>query len=338
MITKTYPYKKIIPSMQKGETINWLLDKEAPAIRYWTQRILLNLDEKHPEVQESKKAIMNSEPITSILAAQNPEGYWVLEEDMYLPKYKATTHQLLIMAEHGATRTPRIEKGIEQVYRFQRNSGHFLTQLPKSEKGYDSVVKDGCYFDGNVLYYLNHFGYLDDPRTQQLLDFIYDYHDDENRGWKCRAYPINPDGVFPVNCYMGAMKILKAFSMIPEENRSPRMKQIIKQETEKILENRIHWYLRNPDGTRKEKAGWKRFGYPLFYQSDILEIMTMLTRFGVHDDRVNDAVEIIRSAQQSDGRWLMKDSFNGKMWVDIEEKNKPSKWVTLRALYVLENL
>jgi len=112
---------------------------------------------------------------------------------------------------------------------------------------------------------------------------------------------------------MGAMKILKASSMIPEEKRSPQMEKIIKKEPEKILENRIHWYLRNPDGTRKEKAGWKRFGYPLFYQSDILEIMTMLTRLGVKDDRMNEAVELIRDTQQKDGKWLMKDTFNGKM-------------------------
>ncbi|RLI03899.1 hypothetical protein DRO31_00575 [Candidatus Bathyarchaeota archaeon] len=163
------------------------------------------------------------------------------------------------------------------------------------------------------MYYLNHFGYLDDQRTQKLLDFIYDYYDAQNAGWKCRAYPINPDRVLPVNCYMGAMKILKASSMIPEEKRSPQMEKIIKKETEKILENRIHWYLRNPDGTRKEKAGWKRFGYPLFYQSDILEIMTMLTRLGVKDDRMNEAVELIRDTQQKDGKWLMKDTFNGKM-------------------------
>jgi hypothetical protein len=230
-----------------------------------------------------------------------------------------------------------IEKAIEQVYRFQRNSGHFLTQLPKTSKGLDSVVKDGCCFDGNVLQYLNHFGYLDDPRTQKLLAFIYGYYDDENAGWRCRAYPINPEGVFPINCYMGAMKILKAFSTIPEEKRSPRMKEIIKHEAEKILENKVHWYLRNSDGCRKEKAGWKRFGYPLFYQSDILEVMVALTRLGVHDDRMSDAVDVIRDAQQSDGRWHMKDSFNGKMWIDIEEKNKPSKWITLQALYVLKN-
>ena len=68
----------------------------------------------------------------------------------------------------------------------------------------------------------------------------------------------------------------------------------------------------------------------------MLEVMVTLTRLGVHDDRMRDAIEIIETARQKDGRWLLKDSFNGKMWIDIEEKNKPSKWVTLRALYVLQ--
>jgi hypothetical protein len=320
--------------MAMADALDWLLEGENPSVRYWALRDLLGLDENAPEVLGTRLEIMNSKPVASILSAQNPAGYWIHEEDMYLPKYTATTHQLLQLAEMGATRTPMIEKAIEQVYRFQRNSGHFLTELPKSEKGRDSVVKDGCCFDGNILLYLNHFEYLEDPRTQKLLDFIYDYYDDVNTGWRCRSYPINPDAVFPVNCYMGATKILKAFSMIPPEKRSQRMNEIIARETEKILENRVYKYLRNTDGSRKDKHGWKRFGFPLFYQSDLLEVMATLTRLGVHDVRMGDAVNIIRESQV-DRRWLLKDSFNGKIWTDIEEKNKPSKWITLRAMYVL---
>jgi hypothetical protein len=134
---------------------------------------------------------------------------------------------------------------------------------------------------------------------------------------------------------MGATKILKAFSMVPEKRRNKHMKKIINRETEKILENRVHRYLRNPDGSRKDKAGWKRFGFPLFYQADLLEVMVTLTRLGIRDERMNEALGIIVEAQQEDGRWHLKDSFNGKMWIDIEKKNKPSKWITLRALYVL---
>jgi len=317
------------------DSINWLLGLDNTSVRYWTLLDLNGKDVNDLEVIETQQEIMQSKIITSILKAQKPEGYWFHEEDMYLPKYKATTHQLLILAEHGATRTPIIEKAIEQVYRFQRNSGHFLTKIPKSEKGRDSVVKDGCCFDGNILYYLNHFGYLEDPRTQKLLDFIYDYYDDENTGWKCRAYPINPQAVFPINCYMGAIKILKAFSWIPESKRCFEMKEIIFKETEKILENWVFKYLRNPDGTRKDKAGWKRFGFPLFYQSDLLEVMDILTRLKIKDDRMQGSINIIHETQQKDGKWLLKDTFNGKMWVDVEQKNKPSRWITLRAMRVL---
>lgn len=319
------------------EVLTWLLEPQNPSVRYNTQRLIQGLSEDDPQIQESRNMIMDSTVVRTILDAQNSEGYWATEEDMYLPKYTATTHQLLILAEHGATRTPEIEKAIEQVYRFQRNSGHFLTKLPKSEKGRNSVVKDGCCFDGNVLLYLNHFGHLDDPRTRTLLEFIYDYYDNENTGWKCRAFPIDPSKVFPVNCFMGRTKLLKAFSMIPEDKRDPEMNRIIKLEVEEILENGVYRYLRNPDGSRKDKAGWKKFGFPLFYQADILEIMVSLTRLGDKDERMQGSIDLILKAQQPDGKWLLKNTYNGKMYTDIEEKHKPSKWVTLRALYVLKN-
>ena len=278
---------------------------------------------------------MNSPFVKAILSDQKPGGWWVGEKDMYLPKYTATTHSLLILAELGAKRTPEIERGVEQVYRFQRESGHFLPDLPMTAKGKASTMKDGCCFDGNVLYYLIHFGYLDDPRTRRLMDFNVGYHDTENAGWICRSYPIDPAAVFPKNCYMGAAKMLRALSTISQPKRSREIQAIIDREVKNILENGVYRYLRNEDGTRKDKAGWKRFGFPLFYQSDALEVLDTLTRLGVHDDRMQPAVNLVLSARQPDGSWLLENTYNGKMWIDIEENGKPSKWVTLRALRAL---
>jgi len=320
----------------KEDRTEWLLEPSDPSIRYWALKDLLDLEEDDLDVIAARDAIMESPIVTSILGTMNPEGYWENPDDMYLPKYTASTHQLLILAELGARRTPEIEKAVEHIFRFQRNSGHFLTKLPKTEKGRDSVVKDGCCFDGNVLCYLVHFGYLQDPRTQRLLDFIVDYHDDEHAGWKCRAYPIDPTRVFPVNCYMGATKVLKALSLIPEERRSPEIKRIILREVGNLMDNNIYQYLRNPDGSRKDKAGWKRFGFPLFYQTDVLEILNTLTRLGVRDPRMKPSIDLVLDAQQGDGTWLLKDTFNGKMIVDIEEKHRPSKWITLRAMRSLK--
>ena len=307
-------------------------------MRYWTLRDLEGKGPGDAEVSAAQDGIMESPQVKAILAAQNPGGWWVDERDMYLPKYTATTHSLLILAELGAKRTPAIERGVEHIFKFQRISGHFLIDLPATEKGKASSVKDGSCIDGNILYYLIHFGYLDDPRTQLLLDFIISYHDSENAGWRCRSYPINPAAVYPKNCYMGAAKMLRALSMIPPRERRGGMQVIIGREAENILENGVYRYLRNPDDTRKDKAGWKKFGFPLFYQSDALEVLDTLTRLGYQDSRMQPAVDLVLSAQQPDGSWLLENTFNGKMWINIEEKGRPSKWITLRALRTLKRL
>ena len=320
----------------KTDPSDWLLEPQDPSIRFWALQGLEGKGLDNSEVREAQDAIMESTPVKAILDAQQPEGHWVHREDMYLPKYRATTHSLLILAELGARRTPAIERGLEHVFEFQRDSGHFLTNLPKTAKGRASVVKDGCCLDANVLYYMAHFGYLGNPQVGRLLNFIADYHSMEDAGWRCRAFPINPDAVFPVNCYMGAAKTLRALSMIPPERRTREIEAIIGREVENVLENGVYRYLRNPDGTRKEKAGWKRFGFPLFYQSDALEVLDTLTRLGVRDRRMEDALKLVMDAQGDDGRWLLKHTFNGKMWVDIDVKHQPSKWVTLRAMRTLK--
>jgi hypothetical protein len=318
--------------------MDWLLESSNPGVRFWALLDLEGRRRDDPDVLEAQERAMGYPLVKAILAGQRPGGWWAEERDMYLPKYTATTHSLLILAELGAKRTPAIERGVEHVFRFQRDSGHFLTYLPATEKGRASAVKDGCCLDGNILYYLIHFGYLDDPRTGRLIDFAVGYHDGAEAGWRCRSYPIDPAGVFAKNCYMGAVKMLRALSTIPVQQRSAEIKAIIGREVENILENGVYRYLRNPDGTRKEKAGWKRFGFPLFYQSDALEVLDTLARLGVRDERMRPAVDLVLSARQPDGRWLLGNTFNGKMWADIEEKGRPSKWMTLRALRTLRRL
>ena len=325
-------------TVSQTEITSWLLESDNPSVRFWALQDLMDRKSSDPAVRAAQDEIMDSPQVKLILGKQQLGGWWIEERDMYLPKYKATTHSLLILAELGAKRTSAIENGVEFMFRFQRNSGHFLTKLPTTEKGKASIVKDGCCLDGNILYYLVNFGYIDDPRTRKLLDFIVDNHSLDSSGWKCRSYPINPEGVFPKNCYMGAIKMLRAFSHIPIQNRSTEIKAVINREVENILDNRIFRYLRNPDGSRKDKAGWKRFGFPLFYQSDALEVLDTLTRLGIHDERMQPAIDAVLKARQPDGRWLLENTFNGKMLIDIEEKGIPSKWITLRALRILKRI
>ncbi|MFX1481956.1 MAG: hypothetical protein ACFFCP_02085 [Promethearchaeota archaeon] len=316
-------------------TVDWLLGPENPSVRYWTLRQLMGKSPVNSDVVEAQEAVMKTPCVRAILKAQKSEGQWGNYNDMYNPKYTATTHTLLILAELGAKRIPAIEEAIEYLFMFQRDSGHFLRDLPKTEKGKASTVKDACCLDGNILFYLIHFGYLEDPRTKKLIDFQVDYHSDDVGGWKCRAYPIDKSNVFPENCYMGGIKVLKALSKIPTDFLTSDLRRIINQEVDIVLENDVFKYLRNQDGTRKAKAGWKRFGFPLFYQSDILEVLDVLTTLGAKDDRMQESVDLVLDTRNSEGTWDLKDTFNGKMICEIEEKNRPSKWITLRAARIL---
>jgi hypothetical protein len=324
-------------ALTDSEVIDWLLELSNPSVRFWALQLLQGKPATDSEVQNAQKAILQSPLVKTYLQAQAPEGYWDLPNTIYTHKYKATTHTLLILAELGVPCIPEIKQGIEHLFKFQLDSGHFSTTLPKTERGYASKISDICCLDANILYYLSRFGYLKDPRTQKTINFLIDHYDPEASGWKCRAYPINPDGVFPQTCYMGLCKVLKGFSVFPPEHRSPEINQIIDQVIEVILENQIYKYLRNPDGSRKEKTGWKRFGFPLFYNSDILDVLNTFARLGVRDSRIQNSLDVIIGAQQPDGKWLLKHTFNGKFWHDIERKNNPSKWITLRALYVLKH-
>jgi hypothetical protein len=319
------------------EVLEWLLEPANPSIRFWALQHLKGLPSSSSEVQTTQQAIQQSPVVKAFLDAQAPEGHWGKNDHIYANKYTATTHTLLILAELGLPRIPAIERGIENLFTFQLDSGHFSTVRPKTTRGYASTASDTCCLDANILFYLTHFDYLDDPRTQKTVHFLVDHYDENHRGWKCRAYPINRDAVFPQECYMGLCKVLKAFSTFPKKHRSSKITNIINQLVDVILENQIHKYLRNPDGSRKEKAGWKRFGFPLFYNSDILEVLDSFTRLDVRDSRLQDAINLVLELQQPDGKWLLKHTFNGKFYHDIEAKGKPSKWITLRALRVLKH-
>jgi hypothetical protein len=318
------------------DPVDWLLDKENPSIRYWTLKDILGKPEDDSEVINAKKEIMKSHSITTILKNQDPKGFWISVENPYTPKYKATYHQLLILSELGAALTEEIKKAIEIIFsNYQYNSGHFNFKIIKTDRGRKSKLIDGACLTGNILRALIHFGYLHDERTQKTIKFLIKTHEN---GWPCRAYPIDKGKVFPENCYMGGVKPLIAFSMIPEKERSKDITEIIKREIEIYLENEIFMYLKDEKGERKAKSGWKRFGFPLFYQSDALEVLDVLTKLGVKDERMGRALDLVLSKQDENGRWNLENTFNGKMWVDIEEKRNPSKWITLKAVRVLKGV
>ena len=328
-------------SVLRADPTGWLLEKDNPSVRYFTLTEILDKPEDDRDVEEAKDEIMKSGVVPEILARQSDEGYWDAPKKFYTAKYKGTVWQLMILAELGAHGgDERITKACEFILENSQDheSGGFSMAVSARMGGgrHSEVVP--C-LTGNMVWSLIRFGYLEDPRVKRGIDWVTTYQrfDDgiENppRGWPYDRYEICWG---KHTCHMGVVKALKALAEIPPDKRSADVKNMIERGVEYMLAHHIH--KRSHDLTRVSKPGWLRFGFPLMYQTDALETLAILTKLGYRDKRMQEAIDLVISKHDNQGRWKLQNTYNGRFQVDIEQKGKPSKWITLNALRVLKRL
>jgi hypothetical protein len=78
------------------------------------------------------------------------------------------------------------------------------------------------------------------------------------------------------------------------------------------------------------------FAFPYYWHYDVLRALDYFRRRGGEPDpRMAEAVEVVRSKQQPDGRWLLDRIHPGRVHFAVEEIG-PSRWNTLRARRVLD--
>ena len=70
----------------------------------------------------------------------------------------------------------------------------------------------------------------------------------------------------------------------------------------------------------------------------MLRGLAYLRRAGARpDERVAEAIELVESKRDGDGRWRLEHQHPGTMPVELDEgEGQPSRWNTLRALRVLD--
>jgi hypothetical protein len=77
--------------------------------------------------------------------------------------------------------------------------------------------------------------------------------------------------------------------------------------------------------------------FPAFpeWHFDVLRGLEHFARTGAdRDERLGDAVEVIRHARRKDGRWSTYAQYPGRQWFQLEQPGA-SRWNTSRALRVL---
>jgi hypothetical protein len=82
---------------------------------------------------------------------------------------------------------------------------------------------------------------------------------------------------------------------------------------------------------------WTQFSFPTRWHYDVLRGLDYLRKAGVHpDERCAEAIDLVQSKRDPDGRWPLENTHPGRVHFDMEEGDgKPSRWNTLRAMRVL---
>lgn len=323
----------------KADPTRRLLERGDPALRYFVLTRVRDLPESNPEVRAARRDAMESGLIPKILAGQRPEGCWEAPDDFYMAKYKGTSWRLILLAELGADGSDeRVGRACEFILQNSqdRESGGFAFHRSASQGGGRASEVIPC-LSGNMVWSLIRLGRLDDPRVWQGIDWMVRFQrfDDGNARYpKDWPYARWSNCWGRHSCHMGVVKALKALAAIPEDRRAPDVRRTIDAAVEYLLLHHIH--KKSHDLAAVAKPGWLRLGFPWMYQTDILEIVGLLTGLGVRDARMREAVDILLSKQGEDGMWLLENTFNGRYPANIERKGAPSLWLTVHALSALK--
>jgi hypothetical protein len=142
-----------------------------------------------------------------------------------------------------------------------------------------------------------------------------------------------------LSCGWGAAKVMLAFARLPLEQRTPLIERAIQTGIEFLLGIDPATGAYPTVENIPPSQNWWKFGFPVFYVTDLLQVAEALVGLGCGSDpRLAGTLALIRSKQDAKGRWLLEYDYTGKSWVDYGAKKQPSKWVTLRALRVLKQV
>jgi hypothetical protein len=327
----------------KGDTLSWLLEKEDPGVRYLALRDLMDVPVNNSELVVAREIAHREGPIAKILDAMKPEGYWVTPGAGYSCKYKSGVWSLIMLAQLGAS--VDMDERLQIACRYLID--HALAQTGQFSVDGTPAGTIDC-LQGNLLAALLDLCYRDE-RLEMAIDWMSrSVTGDgiaslkENKAdrhyflWNCGpvfACHYNNE----LSCGWGGTKVLLALGKIPAEMRTLQVDHAIQTAVDFFLSIDPLTAAYPTRTETKPNPNWWKLGFPVFYVSDILQLLEALVAVGCADDpRLSNAVSYILNKQDENGRWVLEHEY--KTWYKFGPLNKPNKWVTLRAARVVKQV
>jgi hypothetical protein len=304
------------------DTVDWLLDSD-PAIRWQVMRDLM--DAAATTIAAERARVCREGLGAEILARQGSDGSWRRTGDarVWLP----TLFTLLLLRATGVDPAePAVEAAVARLEAGLRWNNQGCWELRVAELGGNLFFEgevEPC-INGGVLALGGYFGCPAESLAQRLVGEQLD-----DGGWNCEAPKSTRSSFHTTICVLeGLLEYERAAGPAPEVAAARRRGE------EYLLERGL--FRRRSTGEVANPA-FLELAFPPRYHYDILRALDYFRNAGVQPDaRMNDAVHIVKSKRQQDGRWLLDRAYDEALAVRFDEPvGEPSRWNTLRALRVL---
>ena len=320
----TNPTQRHFPKSNSA-VIRWLLDSD-PSICWQVMRDLTETPDD--EVAAERARVATEGAGARLLALQAPDGRW--SGAAWNRGWDSTMHALSLLREMGLDPDSDAARRAVGLVRDRvtwkgcgppeaNDNPFFAGEVEPCING--QVAAAGAYFDQDVR------GIIHRLLGEQLPD----------GGWNCDAPNASTRSSFNTTiCVLEALLEYERASGGSPEVIAARLRG-----QEYLLERRL--FCRRSTGEmierdRKSGAEFTHFAFPTWWHYDVLRGLEYLRSAGVTpDERVHEAIDLVASKRDKDGRWPLETQYPGKMPVAMNEgEGQPSRWNTLRALRVLD--
>ncbi|HEY2016388.1 MAG TPA: hypothetical protein VGH38_22945 [Bryobacteraceae bacterium] len=293
-----------------------------PAIRWQTLRDLKGAPER--TVLREQRRVAQEGWGGRLLELQDPDGRWA--GGIYSPKWTSTTYTMVLLRQLG------LPSGHPQALRACRvllDTGFWedggINFNPDRRKTSETCVSS------MVLSVVSRFAF-DDPRVDRLADHVLAQQMPDG-GWNCRAMPGYGGATHgSFHTTISALEALLDYQRF-RPRRSGLARDAQARGREFLLAHRL--YKSHRTGA-VVKSVMTRFSFPPRWHYDVLRGLDYFRDSEAPpDERLADAIALLESRRRPDGFWPIQNRHAGKVFFEMEQVGKPSRWNTLRALRVL---